>query len=68
MTATTKFKLLAREKALAGLGMSNESAVAELLKETLGGEIITLSNTSSDSDGRHVDLPNGAHESRGVRY
>ena len=56
-------RLLAEsKKALAGLGMSNESAVAEILKETLGEEIVTLPDTNSDSDGRHVDLPNGDHE------
>ena len=36
-------RLLAEsKKALAGLGMSNESAVAEILKETLGEEIVAL--------------------------
>ena len=60
-------RLLAEsKKALAGLGMSNESAVAEILKETLGEEIVTLPDTSSDSAGRHVDLPNGARESRDI--
>jgi len=53
------------KKALAGLGMSNESAVAEVLKETLGEELPS-SGTTSHSKGRHEASPNGSHHHRAV--
>ncbi len=52
-------------KALAGLGMSNESAVAEVLKTTLGEELPSPS-TLSGSGGRHGASPNGSHLPRDV--
>ncbi|MGZ9203851.1 MAG: ParB/RepB/Spo0J family partition protein [Nitrospira sp.] len=53
------------KKALAGLGMSNESAVAEVLRETLGEELPSP-GTISHSGGRHGASPNGSHRHRDV--